>query len=148
MAQPPYKAIDIARHILTYYRDQNRPISNLQLQKLLYFSWIDYYRETGKYLFEDSFIAWKLGPVVRDVYYRYRPNAGMPIFVTDDADLGKETAHIESICNRYAQVSVAKLVDKSHKKGHAWDIIYDDGAGIDEVIPFDLIITTECQDAS
>lgn len=44
-------------------------ISNPKLQKLLYFSWISYYKAHGIHLFEEEFQAWKFGPVVPSVYY-------------------------------------------------------------------------------
>ena len=42
-----YTAVDIAKYIVSYCSGKNRPVSNLKLQKMLYYTWIDYYKETG-----------------------------------------------------------------------------------------------------
>ncbi len=53
----------IAKYILSYYSKFKQPISNSQLQKILYFCWIDYYKAERKYLFNDPFITWTLSPI-------------------------------------------------------------------------------------
>ena len=75
-----YDALDVAKYIITRCYEQGNPISNLKLQKILYFLWADFYRETRRYLFFDDICAWQLGPVVPKVYYEYCPHAGRPIF--------------------------------------------------------------------
>ena len=37
MKRTEYKAIDVARHIVNYTNEQGKTVSNLKLQKLLYF---------------------------------------------------------------------------------------------------------------
>lgn len=60
-------------------------ISNLYLQKLLYFLDIFYILDTrkhsknGKQLFNDEFEAWTYGPVLRDVYEEYKSFGGAHI---------------------------------------------------------------------
>ena len=140
-----FSALDVARHVLTYCRNKGKPIANLRLQKTLYFLWIDFYKETGKWLFAEEFCAWKLGPVITDVYFEYNQNAGLPIRITEDADLGKRSTKVEQITEKYLSVSVSKLVDKSHEKGHAWDRIYRNGDGDGLAIPYPLIMELECK---
>jgi len=56
-----YSALEVAKYILWWNTLNGTPISNLRLQKLLYFVWRDYYRETGVMLWTDSkFEAWAL----------------------------------------------------------------------------------------
>ena len=74
------KALDIAKYVVTAAYRQGTPVSNLKLQGILYFLWNEYYRETGKCLFRENFCAWRIGPVVPEVYYFYCPWAGTPIF--------------------------------------------------------------------
>lgn len=66
-----YSAKDIGRETVNLSIDSKCWISNLKLQKLLYFSWLEYYRRNGTPLFEEEFEAWKYGPVVPSVYYDY-----------------------------------------------------------------------------
>ena len=58
-----YTALEIAKYIISTCSKKNRPISNLKLQKLLYFAWIYYYTKTGNGLFHDDICAWQFGPV-------------------------------------------------------------------------------------
>ena len=67
-----YKAIDIAKYIINKSIDFNRPISNLQLQKILYYVQGEYIKVTkGCKLFDEDLEAWAYGPVVPEVYYEF-----------------------------------------------------------------------------
>ena len=66
-----YSAIDVSRYVILRCNQLGRTISNLKLQKLLYFAWKNYYKKYRKYLFNENFEAWQFGPVVRNVYYDY-----------------------------------------------------------------------------
>ena len=66
-----YSAVDIAKYIVSYCSGKHRPVSNLKLQKMLYYTWIDYYKKTGTALFFNEICAWQLGPVVPDAYYEF-----------------------------------------------------------------------------
>lgn len=66
-------AIDAAKQILyagTLHHCND--ITNLKLQKLLYFANLLNISILGKPLFQDKIEAWDLGPVVREVYHRYK----------------------------------------------------------------------------
>lgn len=54
-------------------------ITNLKLQKLIYFANLTYLSITGKPLFSDNVKAWKLGPVVGVVYHEYKTFGNRPI---------------------------------------------------------------------
>lgn len=71
MAAGDYQAIDIAKYIIGKCTADNQPISNLQLQKILYFLQRKYLKEQGRPLFSDEIQAWQFGPVVPEVYYQY-----------------------------------------------------------------------------
>ncbi|MGI5933430.1 MAG: Panacea domain-containing protein [Lawsonibacter sp.] len=140
-----YTAKNIAHYIVTYCEKKNRPVSNLKLQKMLYFLWIEYFKHTRCELYLDDICAWKLGPVVPDVYYEFCSYAGMPIsvelpFSIDEQDVDVLDATIE----KYLPMAASTLVDKTHAKGKPWDIVYKDGLGNRDVIPFSLIKDLEC----
>lgn len=135
-----YSAIEVANFIIDTCTKSKDPVSNLRLQKLLYFVWVDYYRETGKYLFLDNMYAWQLGPVIPDVYYEYCAYGGKPINLfcvtsidPDDADI------LKRLIEKYRLVPVSTLVERTHMPGTAWYKVYNNGAGNREVIPFWLI---------
>ena len=140
-----YPALDIARHTLTYCTSKSHPISNLKLQKILYFLWIDYYKETRMALYEDDICAWQLGPVVPDVYYEYCSYAGKPIVAQDYPRIEViDTSILNRLIDKYILISASTLVNRTHQPNKPWSVVYQDGIGIRDVIPFSLITRLEC----
>ena len=140
-----YNAVDVAKYIVTYCNQKNKPVSNLKLQKLMYYAWIDFYKETGTALFVDDICAWQLGPVVPEVYYEFCTYAGMPIAQEYDVNIASGDAIIlDSIIEKYLNVSASTLVSRTHVQGGAWDRVFRGGAGMRSVIPFSLIKDLEC----
>ncbi len=142
-----YNAMAIANYIITRCYEKGKPISNLQLQKILYFTWVDYFKETNKTLFGDNMCAWQFGPVVPEVYDEYCAYGGIPINIKCETEiLPKDRTILDEIIDRYDEVPVNLLVERTHQKGSAWDTIYQDGKGNRQIIPFDLIKQKECED--
>lgn len=141
------KVSDVARYMIKCAEESGRPISNLKLQKVLYFLWKGYYRENNEYLFDDdSFFAWKFGPVVPSVYYEYFMFGAYPISngllepFNEGSLCPKVQQFIESAMKDYQDKSVAELIKQTHAKGGAWDRIFRDRKGIKEIIPYEEII--------
>lgn len=142
-----YSAIDIAKYVISYCHKNNRPISNLKLQKILYYAWIDYYKQTQSELYLDDICAWQLGPVVTSVYYDFCTYAGMPIPNNYDITLNKlDESIINPILDKYICIAASTLVDRTHRRGMPWDLIFQNGLGNRDVIPFSLIKEKECID--
>lgn len=140
-----YNAMSVADYMINRCYELKKPISNLQLQKMLYFLWVEYYRETGNSLFLDSIYAWQFGPVVPNVYYEYCVYGGIPIDIRCETEISKEDEKIlNPIIDDYVDVPVSVLVNRTHQRNSAWDLVYQNGAGDRNVIPFDLIKQTEC----
>jgi uncharacterized phage-associated protein len=75
-----YSAIDIAKYILAVAHENGDVVTNLKLQKLLYYAQAWYMvNHGGKRLFLDDIEAWKFGPVTRDVYNLYKSYSRNPI---------------------------------------------------------------------
>lgn len=139
-----YGALEVARYIITCCSKLDRPVSNLKLQKMLYFVWVEFYKETGRYLFHDEICAWQLGPVVPEVYYEYCSHAGKPIYAFYSASIDEESgAVLDRIISKYIDIPAYKLVDRTHAPGTAWDVVYKNGLGNRMPIPFNLIIEKE-----
>ncbi len=137
-----YDALEVAKYIIAVCTLRQKPISNLKLQNVLYFVWIDFYKKTGRKLFFDNICAWQFGPVVPIVYYEYCPYAGRSITRYESAQIENcDEEIIDEILERYMDASAYELVDRSHAQGSPWDIIYQDGNGNRDVIPFSLVIS-------
>ncbi len=140
-----YSAMAVANFIVNKCYVDKKPVSNLQLQKILYFTWVDYYKQTEHTLFWDNICAWPFGPVVPEVYYEYCAYGGRPINIRCESEISPEDEVVlNNIINQYVDVPVNVLVNRTHEKGTAWDTIYQDGVGNRQVIPFELIKQKEC----
>lgn len=139
-----YDAKEIAKFIISECFKRNIMISNLKLQKMLYFLWIEYWKIWKTSLFRAEFYAWQLGPVVPDIYYEYCSYAGRPIVKYYNTSIaGSDEETLIRIMLDYVYLSASKLVDMTHRKGGAWDVVYQDGVGNRNIIPFELIIAKE-----
>lgn len=74
-----HTAKDVAKWVLQYNQTEMEqaieaiePISNLKLQKLLYYLQGVFLGLTDQVLFSDKILAWAHGPVVEEVYQEYR----------------------------------------------------------------------------
>ena len=142
-----YYVTEIAKYIITYCSNKKIPISNLKLQKLLYFLWIDYFKKNNCSLFNENICAWQFGPVVPEVYYEFCSYAGSPINKIYDIVIynQNDSVIINNLIDKYIEFSASKLVEMTHKAFKPWSIIYNNGAGLRNIIPFDLIVSMECQ---
>ncbi len=140
-----YQAMDVAKYIISYCNNEGMPVSNLKLQKMLYYAWVDYYKNCRRYLFREDICAWHLGPVVPDVYYVMSLFGGRPIDRSFNSDISeRDIGILNGIIDKYNRYSASALVDMTHRRGTAWHEVYDDKKGERRVIPFELIVKREC----
>lgn len=118
-----YSASDIAKWFLAYNRkvmeeEDSEYISNLKLQKLLYYAAGTYYAITNELLFEDPIMAWRHGPVVESVYHEYKANGSSGIVFDEPFDFEKfdtRTSNIlEEVYDYFGQYSAWKLRNMTH----------------------------------
>ena len=135
-----YKAMELSTYIVSKCLKEDCPISNLQLQKILYYIQ-KAFLDRGDRAFSDNIEAWQFGPVVPNVYDHYCGYGAMPIsFSSIKYDVAKEDKQlIDSIVESKRVLAPWDLVEETHKKGGAWDKTYKNGSGSHEVIPTELI---------
>ena len=135
-----YKAMELSSYIVSKCIKEDCPISNLQLQKILYYIQ-KAFLDRGDRAFSDNIEAWQFGPVVPNVYDHYCGYGAMPIsFSSIKYDVAKEDKQlIDSIVESKRVLAPWDLVEETHKKGGAWDKTYKNGSGSHEVIPTELI---------
>lgn len=96
--------------------DEREGITNLKLQKILYFAQAYFLAVLGRSLFKDKIEAWMYGPVVPVVYAKYKHNGSRPI--TDGGDNNKisekDKRELNVIWNIFGEYSAGKLVDITH----------------------------------
>lgn len=120
------KAQDVAKYIINYCLEIEKPITNLQLQKILYFVQGEYYRHTKQFLIDDDFYAWQYGPVIRSVYEDYCVYGGAKIYERNNIPLNEDTKKIiNPVIEKYMSKSPFQLVEESHRSGGAWQKCFD-----------------------
>lgn len=106
--------------------DQGDLMTNLRLQKLLYFAQGWHLSRYGKPLFQDEIEAWKYGPVVPKIYETYRKNekSGIQGTLPDmSAFTEEEFELLLDVAREYDKYATSRLVSMTHKPGSPWDII-------------------------
>jgi uncharacterized phage-associated protein len=96
-------------------------ISNLKLQKLLYYAQgFHMALNSGRKLFRDPIYAWAHGPVVHEVYHRFKHfgSKGIPrTEVASSPSLDADTVSLlEEVWQAYGQFSAWRLREMTHKE--------------------------------
>ncbi len=114
--------MDLAHHIIAVAHTNNIPVTNLQLQKVMFFSLKHAMndnllpREVIEKMYDRPFLVWRYGPVVEDVYNEFSVYGATPIL--DDYTLVNELNNEKfnhEICDLLNQ-NVFKLVRESHQE--------------------------------
>ena len=124
-----YKVLDVSRHVINYSNEKEYGISNLKLQKILYF-----------------IQAWDFGPVVPEAYREYKQfgSGDIPsisyIIDFDGEDIWEskvikykdnvisepDKQRIESVVDKFADYSATDLVSITHAQT-PWKEAYKKG---------------------
>lgn len=123
---------DIADYFLAKVDEETGElISNLKLQKLVYYAQGFHLAMYGKPLFSEDIIAWAHGPVVPSLYRKYKAYGAEGIPRTDEGiDLSKYTENVCSLLDEiyevYGQFSAWKLRNLTHEEPPWKDTPSDD----------------------
>lgn len=148
-------ALDVANLITSRLK-----CTHLKLQKLLYLFYCKYVKKYGRKPFDESFYAWPYGPVIKEVYDKYKVYGREVLeFEDDDVPIDKEESFILSVSSRFSKTKMHQevvnilsevieeyggfdaftLVDITHSEGGPWDKVFRNGLGKDKVISPELI---------
>jgi uncharacterized phage-associated protein len=116
-----YRALDIANKILAKasFSDSEELISNMKLQKLLYYQQGFHLAYFGTPLFDEEIEAWMYGPVVPAVYYHFKDNDNRGIEYLGDTitlSLNEEEALFDEVYKVYGKYSAIGLMDMTHQE--------------------------------
>ena len=133
-----YTAEDVASYVIRKCTLENCAISNLQLQKILYYLQVSFLQEKGRALFSDDIEAWQFGPVVRSVYRKYCGYGAVAIREDEKphSEISLEDRElIDKIVEEKRRIKSWVLVNMTHEDGKPWDRVYRNGIGEKDVIP-------------
>ena len=108
----------VAKYIIQKFQDAGDPVTNLKLQKLLYYvqGWhLGIYNEPA---FDEDFQAWVHGPVIPEVFQVYKRHSWNPI--VNDEQLpeldARLQAHIDDTLDAYGGDSGWALEIRTHRE--------------------------------
>jgi uncharacterized phage-associated protein len=113
------RAVEVAKYVINKCNELGRPISNLQLQKILYYIQGIFLGVTGNGVFNEEIEAWQYGPVVPEVYYKFNVYASSEITKKYDVDLEfeeEEQSIIDMIIEEKSKLSAWQLVSDTHNE--------------------------------
>ena len=124
-------AIDVSRLFLSWSRSNGDIVTNLKLQKLLYYAQAWHMVNFNQRLFSEGIEAWVFGPVVPSIYRKYKRHEGMPIPYKIKGDehepfTGKQLRFLESLFETYNSFSATALVNMTHNED-PWKDAYAKG---------------------
>jgi uncharacterized phage-associated protein len=122
-------ALTIAKYFLYKANQEGDLITNLKMQKLLYYAQAWYLVNFGRTLFDDQILAWDLGPVIKNVYNKFKKFRHTPILFDDDCKeilkkfKKEDLRFLDEFYDQFIEYSAHDLVNMSHneepwKKAH------------------------------
>ncbi len=132
-------ALDIAKYVVTFCFRKGNPISNLQLQKILYYIQGYSFALRDEEAFGEEILAWQYGPGIKEVYNFFSMYAAMPIENAFRIELEdkKFEKMIQVIALDKMVRPVWKLVEQTHSEA-PWKYTTE-LFGIGSVIPKEYI---------
>jgi uncharacterized phage-associated protein len=114
-----YTCFEVANYYLKLAKESGSFISNLKLQKLVYYAQAWHLANYGEPLFEEDFQAWVHGPAIYALWKKYRKFGWQPISV-DPEPLpkfdDKATALLDAVARVYLPQDAFALELMSHKE--------------------------------
>ena len=110
------KSIDVAKYIINFFHECEDLITNLKLQKLLYYVQGWHLGLHGEPIFSDDFEAWVHGPVQPEIYRQYQHYRWNPI--SEDVKNPELdhllVKHINEVLKEYATETAYSLERMTH----------------------------------
>lgn len=137
------KAIDVANFFIEMMQYDEDKLTNLKLNKMLYYAQGHSLKRLGRRLFDEEIQAWDYGPVVASVYQAFKQYGTDGIeqvcgeFSADHFTEGEQRLLLD-VGRVYGQYTGTALVRKTHVKGSPWDQVYDPNVK-NIIIPIDSI---------
>lgn len=127
----PTMAINVLQAAKHLCEVSNYELTNLELQKIIYISHMNYLGENKKPLVRGNFEAWKLGPVHPKLYHHVKQFCANPVeesVFSEIKDLNpeheKQTKILEDILEIFPSGSANVLIEVTHWVEGAWKKVY------------------------
>lgn len=139
-----YDGRAIANFVLDYCERRGRSVTNLSLQKIVYFCHVWSLIDLGRPLVRHKFEAWEFGPVLPYLYREFKDHDRSPIMkratMLDASDGRARVARydldpatdslLRRIVDFYSRMSASDLVKLSHADGGPWHRVWFHGGNV------------------
>ncbi len=150
-----YSAKAIANEFLTLAKTNDKDLTQMHIQKLVFIAHGFYMAVMDSPLIEDKIQAWKHGPVIPNLYEEFKGFGGKPItrpatnmelddnfdiaYVVDNIEENDINAKecIKAVWNKFGNLTGPQLVSLTHQKNAPWNTVYNGEKNIS--IPNDII---------
>lgn len=127
---PEVDVSDVADFFIDLCAGREEPMTNLRLNKMMYFAQGWHMATYGTPLFNDEIQAWKNGPVVPTVYHQNKKNGKNGIKTLHNPDYldnltHEQTLFLLDVYNRYKDIPTKNLVSMTHDRDSPWNRVYD-----------------------
>ncbi len=116
-----YPVLEIANKLLLKARETagGELMSNLKLQKMLYYEQGYHLAKFGSPLFDDDIEAWMYGPVVPSVYYHFNAFGASGISPENEEEISLNTLEeklFDEVYRAYSPYSAIGLMNMTHEE--------------------------------
>lgn len=124
------KPLAIANFVVQVAKDANHPVTNLKLQKVLFFLQGYFLSKHNKALLDGTFSKWQYGPVIEEIYQEFKYLGASPInskstqlcmdnekieFYSEEVDLPNNlTNEVEEVIKQIIKKEPWQLVQLTH----------------------------------
>lgn len=109
-----YNIYNIANYLIEKCPD----ITNMKLQKLVYYAYVDYLMSNNKKLIKENLEAWVYGHVIRELYMEFSKYSYKKIKISPKGNssiLNKDIiSFLDSVIEIYGHLDANELSDKVH----------------------------------
>ncbi|WP_297009948.1 type II toxin-antitoxin system antitoxin SocA domain-containing protein [Thalassospira sp.] len=139
-----YDGRAVANYVLEFAEREDRLVTNLSLQKIVYFCHVWSLIKLKRPLIKHRFEAWQYGPVLQYLYrdfcgYDNRKIEGFAMQLDKftgertkvPCEFDEETENLlVKVADFYSRLSSSQLVALSHVEGGPWDQVWNHGGNI------------------
>lgn len=138
------KGQDLANYIINRAIELENPVSNLKLQKILYFSNLLYFKKNKSFLIDDlnvnPFKACQIGPVIENIYHKYSNYGGLSINISQlEPKIIDDEKFLNNIVFKLININLNILATWCYNNNSVWAKIYNNGEGNHQIIDENFI---------
>ena len=111
--------LSLSNHIISLFEANEQRITNLKLQKILYYVQGYFFKKFDTEAFPEEIYCWQYGPVVPIAYYEYNIFGSRPLVSDNGYSIvltEEESQLIDLIVSKCQKITSSVLVDQTHRE--------------------------------